>query len=129
MKQPVIHSARRGLIAVACATALLSACASSGKPPVAEIAAARASITQAENAGALQQAPVDMLAAREKFGKAEAAAREQRYELAQRLAEEAQVDAEVAERKSRAVKAQAAAQELARGNEQLRMEIQRKAPR
>ncbi|MEO8248082.1 MAG: DUF4398 domain-containing protein [Burkholderiales bacterium] len=116
------------LCATACAAStvlLLAACASTGKAPTGELASARTSVTQAETAGALQQAPVELLAAREKLGMAEAALRDERYEQARRLATEAQVDAQLAEQKARATKAQAAAQELARSNELLRQEIQR----
>lgn len=113
---------------VAVSLLLLGAgCASSGKPPVAEITAARASITQAESVGAVQQAPVDLLAAREKLGRAEAAVRDKRYLQARQLADEAQVDAEVAERRTRAMKAQQAVAELERSNQLLREEIERKA--
>lgn len=103
----------------------LAACASPGKPPVAAMAAAHASISEAESAGAVQQAPVDLLAARDKIGKAEAAIRDKRYVQAQRLAEEAQVDAEVAQQKSRVVKARATAAELERSNQLLRQETER----
>ena len=105
---------------------LLSGCASTSKAPIAEMASARASITQAESAGALDLAPVDLLSAREKLSKAEAASREKNFEEAQQLATKAQADAELAERKARAVKAQTAADELARSNELLRNEINRK---
>lgn len=104
---------------------VLAACASPGKPPAGEMAAARASIAEAESVGAVQQAPVDLLSAREKFGKAEAAIRDKRYVQAQRLAEEAQVDAEVAQQKARVVKAQATATELERSNQLLRQETER----
>ena len=105
---------------------LLAACASPGIAPVAELATARASIAQAERAGAMEAAPVELLTAREKLGKAEAAVREGRFDSARRLAEQAEADAELAERKARAAKAQAAAAELARSNDQLRKEIERK---
>ena len=107
---------------------LLAACASPGVRPSAELASAQASIAQAESAGALTQAPVDLLSAREKFGQAEAAARDERFLQARLLAERAQADAEVAERRARADKAQATVAELARSNDALRREIQRKAP-
>lgn len=105
---------------------LLGACASPGTPPVGELATARASIAQAESAGALEAAPIELLAARDKLGKAEAAVREERFDLARRLAAHAEADAEVAERKTRAIKAQTAAAELARSNELLRKELERR---
>lgn len=123
---PLIGSIR--IAAGAAALLLLAGCASPGPRPSAELASAQASIAQAESVGALTQAPVDLLAAREKFAQAESAARDERYLQARLLAERAQADAEVAERRSRAVKAQAAVTELARSNEALRSEMQRKAP-
>lgn len=126
MKKLSPITARSGFFAVSSVMALgLVACASPGKPPTAELASAQASITQAETAGAVQQAPVELLTAREKFGRAQAAVREEHFEQARRLANQAEVDAELAERKARAVKAQAAAQELARSNDLLRQEIER----
>jgi hypothetical protein len=105
----------------------LGACASAGPPPVAAMTTARASVAQAESAGALQAAPVEMLAAREKLAKAEASVRAEKFADARRMAEQATADAELAERKSRAVKAGKAAEELARGNAALEQELARKA--
>jgi hypothetical protein len=107
----------------------LAACATPGEPPVAQMIGARASIAQAESAGAVERAPVELLAAREKLGKAEAASREKRFESARRWSELAEADAELAERKARAAKAQAAVTELARSNDMLRQELERKSPR
>lgn len=107
--------------------ALLGGCASAGVSPVAQLATAGASIAKAESANAQEAAPLEMLAARDKLLKAEAAVREERFSEARRLAEQAQADADLAELKSRAAKAQAVAAELARGNEQLRREAERKS--
>ena len=117
---------RLSAIAVISTVLLLGACASKGVSPIAELATARASISQAESAGALQLAPVEMLAARTKMSKAEAASREERYTESRRLAEEAAVDADVAERKSRATKAARTADELNRANAALDQEASRK---
>jgi hypothetical protein len=127
-----LHPIPARLLHIAAALSLaagLGACASKGVAPVAELATARASISQAESAGALDAAPVELLTARDKLGKAEAAAREERFTDARRLAAQAEADAEVAERKARAVKAQAAATALANSNELLRKEIERKSVR
>lgn len=117
---------RLGLLTAALSVALLTACASPGKLPQAELSAARASLSQAESAGALQLAPVELLMARDKFAKAEAAAREERYVDSRRFAEQAAADAEVAERKSRATKSMRAVEELDRANAALLKETQRK---
>ncbi len=106
---------------------LLGACGSKGEAPVSELATARASISQAESAGATQSAPVELLAARDKLGRAEAAVRDEKFEQARRLATLAEADAEVAERKSRLAKAQSSATELQRSNELLRKELERKS--
>src|ERR1700712_1009444 len=99
-------SSFRAALFGACASSVLflAACASEGPPPVAEIATARAALTQAESAGALAQAPTELLSARDKLTKAEIASRDKRYMEARRLAEESAVDADVAERKARASK-------------------------
>ena len=98
------------------ATDTVASCATPGTLPQAELSAARASLAQAESAGALQLAPVELLLARDKFAQAEAGAREERFVDSRRLAEQAAADAEVAERKSRAVKSTRAVEELARAN-------------
>ncbi len=118
---------RLALVTIAGSVIAVAGCASKGVAPVAQLATARASITQAESAGALQSAPVEILAARDKLGRAEAAVREERYADARRLAEQAEVDAELAERKTRAAKSAAAVEELARGNAALRQELERKS--
>ena len=122
------HTPKRRLpaLAVLATVLLLGACATKGVSPVAELATARSSISQAESAGALQLAPVEMLAARTKMSKADAAARDERFAESKRLAVEAAVDADVAERKSRAVKAARAADELNRANTALEQEAMRK---
>ncbi len=104
---------------------LLAACATPGIAPVAELAAAKASIEQAERAGARDAAPMELMSARDKFAKAQAAVREERFDPARRLAAQAEVDAELAERKARAMKAHAAAAELARSDALLRNELER----
>ena len=120
---PTLNSLRHlALPLSAVALIALTACASKGIAPVAEMTNARASVTQAESAGAMQAAPVELLAAREKLTRAEAAAREERFADARRLAEQATVDAELAERKARVGKAQAAAQALERANAALERE-------
>lgn len=125
MTHPLSARLRAGLLAAM----LLGACATVDTLPAAEIAAAQAAIGQAENVGAKNAAPVELLAAREKLEKADAAVREERFGDARRLAEAAEADAMLADRKARAAKAQSAAQELVRSNELLRIEAGRNAPR
>lgn len=120
-KHPYVRRAA-ALVAIA-STLALGACASKGVAPTGEMADARASISQAESAGATQSAPVELLSAREKLGLAEAALREERFADARRLAERSAADAELAERKARAEKAQAASEALRRANATLQQEL------
>jgi len=106
-------------------TLFLGACATQGKPPVADLAVARSSVSQAEAAGAAQLAPVEFLNARNKLASAEAAMRDERYNDARVFTDEAAADADVAERKARAMKATNAAMELQRSNAVLGNEIDR----
>lgn len=101
----------------------LGGCATKGVAPVAEMATARSSITQAEAAGAGSLAPVELLAARDKLVRAQAAVATEQFSQARRLAEEASVDAELAERKARAERSRKAATELQRSNAVLQKEI------
>lgn len=112
------------------ATALLvGACATQGPPPVADLAVARASVSQADSAGAAQYAPVEFLNARNKLASAEAAMRDKRYDDARVFTDEAAADADLAERKARAAKAASAAAELQRSNAVLGNEIDRSTTR
>jgi allantoicase len=110
-------------------TVFIGACATQGPPPVADLAVARTSVSQAEAAGAAQYAPVEFLNARNKLASAEAAMRDKRYDDARAYTDEAAVDADVAERKSRAMKADNAAMELQRSNAVLGSEIDRSSTR
>jgi multidrug resistance efflux pump len=120
---------RRRAAAVLALSSLLflGACASKGAAPTAELSMARASITQAEAAGAGELAPVELLAAREKLGRAESAVRAEDFSQARRLSEQAaaDADADLAERKSRADKARRMATEMGRSNDTLQREIKR----
>ncbi len=110
------------LLAVSAAF-FLGGCATKGIAPVAELATARSSITQAEAAGAGNLSPVELLSARDKLVRAEAAVGTEQFSQARRLAEEAAVDAELAERKARAERSRKAATELQRSNAVLQREI------
>ncbi len=104
---------------------LLAACATEGKPPVADLAVARTSLRQAETADALQYAPVELLSARDKLSRAEVAMRDSHFNEARRLSDEAAADADVAERKARAVKSARTAEELEGSNAVLGSELGR----
>jgi len=117
------------LLIVASCTVLLGACATQGEPPVADLATARTSVSQAEAAGAPQLAPTEFLAARDKLSRAEQAMHDKRYIDARNFSDEASADADVAERKARAVKATSAAMDLQQSNAVLGNEIDRATTR
>ena len=124
------RNARLGATLLAVSAAfLLGGCATKGVSPVAELATARSSITQAEAAGAGSLSPVELLLARDKLVRAEAAVGTEQFSQARRLATEAAVDAELAERKARAERARRAATELVRSNAVLEQEIINAPPR
>ena len=125
MNHPISACRRLAGTGLLASLVFLGACATPVPPPTAELAAARAAITQAESAGAQRSAPVELLAAREKLRMADTAVREERFVDARRLAEQAEADAQLADRKARAAKAQEAADELVRSNELLRSETER----
>ena len=126
MTQKTTFIRRRGAAVLALSgTLFLGACATQVPVPSAQIASARASITQAETAGAAELAPVELLAAREKMARAETAVRDERFADARRLSEQAAADADLAERKSRADKARRIAAEMGRSNDTLLREIQK----
>jgi len=126
MKTPRAHTRVLSTCAIVLTLGLSAACATKGSNPVAELATAKASVSQAESAGAKQLAPVEFLAAQEKLEKAEAASRAKEYVYSKRMAESAAADAELAERKSRAAKAVQTAEELERANAALQKEAARK---
>jgi uncharacterized protein DUF4398 len=100
----------------------LAACATT-QPPPADLAVARASIAQAESAGAADYASSDLVLARHKLDEADADVKDNKMVEAQRLASEAVVDADVAGRKARAAKAERAAIEIQRSNAMLSDEM------
>lgn len=118
------RNARLGAALLAVSAAFfLGGCATKVVAPVAELATARSSITQAEAAGAGNLSPVELLAARDKLVRAESAMGMEQFSQARRFATEATVDAELAERKARAERARKAATELERANTVLEREI------
>jgi chromosome segregation ATPase len=116
-----------GAIVAATAISLIgiAGCASTGERPDAELATARATIEQAQQAGANEHAAEPLSSAREKLSAAEAAVARDEMLVAQRLAEEAALDAELAGAMARNRKAERAVDELNDTIEVLRDEIAR----
>lgn len=112
------------------ALAGIAVCVSSyaGSPVANEkIAVAKASVQRAEQAGAPQDAPVELAAARDKLARAEQANLTRDLKVAIILAEEATVDAEVAEAKTQQQRSHTAAAEFDASMQALRQESIRSA--
>lgn len=86
----------------------LAACAGT-PPPTAQMGATEQAIVNAERAGALEHAPVELQRARSKLAAADEAMRDDDRDAARRLAQEAQADAELAASRAQAVTAAQAA--------------------
>jgi hypothetical protein len=98
---------------------------SSGRLITGEISAARASITDAERAGANEYGGAQLARARDKLRAAEEAAEDGELERARRLAVEADLDADLAVAIARNRETQALAVEVREGLETLEQELQR----
>lgn len=107
----------------------LGACASSG-PSVATVdqslTKASAAVSEAQEAGAQENAPLAFSEAQDKLQSAQKAKAEGDHEKALQLAEEAEVDAQYAQAKALSAKAEKAAEELQESIQTLREEINRK---
>jgi hypothetical protein len=115
-----------GAAASVCAALVLAGCASNA--PVAEVTRARTLIEQAEKAGALQYAPVELGEARDKLRLADAALEDGREEEARARANEAAAGAELAQAKAASGRADKAAEEVSRSTETLQREAGRSQP-
>lgn len=99
----------RALLVTALAASLgLAACAGT-PPPIGQLGAAEQAIAGAEQAGALQHAPVELQRARDKLAAADDAVRNEENDAARRLAEEARADAELAAARAQSATAAEAA--------------------
>jgi hypothetical protein len=124
MKPPLVprFSISRCVAAALCLG--LTACALT-PPPTEQVAVARASLSQAQTAGANELAPLELTSARTKLEQAEAAMVRRDFERARQLAEEADVDARLALIKSESTRQQRAVAELRQSIDVLQQELQR----
>lgn len=113
----------RTLAAVALA-GIAAACAST-PPPTAQIASARAMVTQAQPVAA-KDAPLELHTAQAKLARAEQAMQRGEYQSALILAEQAEVDAKYAWTVAEGARAQRAAAEIESGIQALREELDRR---
>lgn len=105
----------------------LVGCSSKFPPPTQKLALSEAAINQAEAAGAIEFAPLEMNSAREKLAMAQEAMTKEENQKALKLAEQAEVDAQLAEAKARTAKAQKTVVVLQESIQTLKNEIERKA--
>lgn len=110
------------LIAIATASTLLAACAST-PPPVLESELARRAVQSASVANAERDAPVEWRLAQELFDQAQAAEAKPDYLLALRLYQQTALRAELARIKARAAQARAEVQRREGEVLQLRADI------
>ncbi|MCU7917726.1 MAG: DUF4398 domain-containing protein [Candidatus Thiodiazotropha sp. (ex Dulcina madagascariensis)] len=103
---------------------LLFGCSSTPEP-IAEMAAAKTSLTAAEGEETTHYAPVAMDRAKQKLKRAESAIAKEDYDEARRLAEEAQADAELAQAIAAKTQTEKAVKELENSIQVLREEIMR----
>lgn len=110
------------LLPAVCALAL-GACASN--PPLAEVAAAKTMVSEAQPL-ASRYAPNELVAAQEKLARAEAALARYDYDPARRLAREAEVDAKLARSIAESERARLAVAESNKSIEDLKQELNRR---
>jgi hypothetical protein len=109
--------------AAAAATLALGAAGCASTPiPNEKVAVAQASVQRAEQAGAVEYAPVEMQAARDKLARAQKAIADHDAQPATQLAEQANVDAQLAEATAQQHRSHKAAQELDASLQTLRQE-------
>ena len=104
----------------------VAGCASTPIPNE-KLAVAKQSVARAEQAGAVEFAPVEMQAARDKLARAQQAADKKEAQPATQLAEQANADAQLAEATAQQNKSHKAALELEASNQSLRQESMRNA--
>jgi septal ring factor EnvC (AmiA/AmiB activator) len=112
----------RGLILMM-GTLALAACASDVPPPNSQVTLSDSIIRDAESAGAVQYAPVELNTAREKLEGARREMQDENNDKALRLAEEAELDARLAQLKSRTKTTRDAAAAIQASIDMMRREI------
>jgi chromosome segregation ATPase len=112
----------RGIFLMTGALAL-AACANEVPPPNSQITLSDSIIRDAESAGAVEYAPVELNTAREKLEAARREMQDENNEKALRLAEEAELDARVAQLRARTKTTHDAAAAIQASIDTMRREI------
>ncbi|MEX1032741.1 MAG: DUF4398 domain-containing protein [Cellvibrionaceae bacterium] len=124
----VVERACKVMIAALAAMLLLSACASQEiDQPVAQMTRAESAIQSAIQAGAREDAPMELQNAQTHFRQAREANADENYSQALQFAEKAQADADLAQAKARTAAAYETVAELEEGIQVLQQEIERGA--
>lgn len=113
---------KRSVVAM---TAVFFVSCSTTKPPTQELAQTEAAISQADQVGAQDYAPLVIREARKKLQEAKKLVSEEKYKKAVRVAERAEIDAQLAEAKALSEKSQNAVQQLRESIRLLKEEIER----
>lgn len=125
-KLQAVGKSCRAIGLVALATLMLGACAGQKmERPVAQLTRAETAIENAIEAGARQEAPLELQSAQRHFSQAQRASAELEFGDALRLAEKAEVDAHLAEAKARTAMAGNDLAELQEGIRVLQDELNR----
>ena len=119
------HRVRIVRAALTASLLALVACASVPLPPTAELQAAEAAISNAEQARVADYASPELSSARDKLVAARTAVEQENMALAQRLAEQSRLDAELATAKAAASRSMAVNDQMRKSTEALRQEMQR----
>lgn len=126
--RPVPNFFSKGTLAILSSVTfalMLSACASTPKPPTQALQAAEVAISNAEQARVADYASPELVEAREKLTAARLAVEKEDMVAAHRFAEQARVDAELALAKQNAAKAKAVNEEMQKGISTLKQEMNR----
>ncbi len=115
----------RGVMALAVAFVLLSACATAPVPPENSLTAAREAIASAEQAGARQHAGAELDEAQQQLVMAERFVSTEQMIEAERFAHQSLVAAQLASARTEAAKAAAINREMGRGADALIEEMRR----
>ncbi len=123
MKNLLTNATR--LTGIALLSSVLAAGCASIPAPDSQMTRTKSAISQADQAGARNYAPLDFRAASKKYDAAVAAMKAEDYDTARRLAEEAEVDANLAQTRSESAKAVASVEQIRESIKTLREEIDR----
>jgi len=122
MTNPTFSPQRCGIVIL---LPILSACATKGTPPTAQLSQAELAIESASQAQAATHAPLELRKAQDHIREARQSSDEEKYDQAARAAEKALVEAQLAQAKAEAQIAMSALDEMRSNLNTLQQEGQR----